>query len=126
MQAIGIEADPVRAVRALANAATLGVDRLSVVEARAPEGLAELPKPNAIFIGGGLSEPLLEALTAMVAPGTRLVANAVTLESEALLISWQARKGGDLLRIELATATPLSTKRGWRSAYPITQWSVTL
>jgi precorrin-6Y C5,15-methyltransferase (decarboxylating) len=125
-QAIGIEADPLRAARACANAAKLGVDRLRVIEARAPDGLAGLPRPDAIFIGGGLSEVLLEALTTIAPSGTRLVANAVTLESEALLISRQARMGGDLLRIELATAAPLGTKRGWRSAYPITQWSVTL
>jgi precorrin-6Y C5,15-methyltransferase (decarboxylating) len=125
-RAIGIEADPIRAARARANAAKLGVDRLRVIETCAPEGLADLPKPDAIFIGGGLSEALLEALSAMVAPGTRLVANAVTLESEALVIAWQARMGGELLRVELATASPLGTKRGWRSAYPITQWSVTL
>jgi len=123
-QAIGIEADPVRAARARANAARLGVDRLRVIEARAPDGLADLPKPDAIFIGGGLGEPLLETLRTM--SGTRLVANAVTLESEALLASWHARKGGELLRIELATASPLGAKRGWRSSYPITQWSVTL
>jgi precorrin-6Y C5,15-methyltransferase (decarboxylating) len=87
-----------------------------VIEARAPDGLADLPKPDAIFIGGGLGEPLLETLRTM--SGTRLVANAVTLESEALLASWHARKGGELLRIELATASPLGAKRGWRSSIP--------
>ncbi len=125
-QAIGIEADPTRADRARSNATRLGVDRLRLIQARAPDGLADLPKPDAIFIGGGLREALLETLWTMSAPGTRLVANAVTLESEALLASWQTRKGGELLRIELATAAPLGTRRGWRSSYPITQWSVTL
>ena len=59
-------------------------------------------------------------------PGTRLVANAVTLESETLLAQWQTDKGGDLLRLELARAEPLGRKRGWKGAYPVMQWSVTL
>ncbi|HEX7944015.1 MAG TPA: hypothetical protein VF495_05080, partial [Phenylobacterium sp.] len=57
---------------------------------------------------------------------TRLVANAVTLESEALLAQWHARRGGDLLRIDIASAAPLGGKRGWRAAYPLVQWSATL
>jgi precorrin-6Y C5,15-methyltransferase (decarboxylating) len=63
---------------------------------------------------------------ANVASGTRLVANAVTLEAEALLAQWHGDKGGDLLRIELAQSKPLGRKRGWNSSYPIVQWSVTL
>ncbi|MCL4676202.1 MAG: cobalamin biosynthesis bifunctional protein CbiET, partial [Pararhodobacter sp.] len=67
-----------------------------------------------------------EALSARVPAGTRLVAHAVTLESEALLAQWHAARGGSLLRIELAEAQPLGTRRGWKSAYPVVQWSVTL
>jgi precorrin-6Y C5,15-methyltransferase (decarboxylating) len=55
-----------------------------------------------------------------------LVANAVTLESEALLAQWHARLGGELLRMEMASAAPLGTRRGWKAAYPLVQWSVTL
>ena len=58
--------------------------------------------------------------------GTRLVSNAVTLESESLLTAWQARKGGSLLRIDLSEAGPLGGKRSWHAAYPLVQWSVTL
>ncbi|TMV67662.1 cobalamin biosynthesis bifunctional protein CbiET, partial [Thioclava sp. BHET1] len=56
--------------------------------------------------------------------GCRLVANAVTLESEALLIDWSGRHGGSLLKIELAMAEPLGRRRGWDRARPILQWSV--
>ncbi len=127
-QALAIEADPVRAERARANARNLGVDRLEVLEARVPSGLTscDLPRPDAIFIGGGLSHELLEGLCARVPSGTRLVANAVTLESEALLAQWQALRGGDLLRIELSRSTPLGSRRGWRASYPIVQWSLVL
>ncbi len=125
MQATGYEADAARAARARENAAALGVDRLHVVDARAPDGLADQPLPDAVFIGGGLGDALLENLWSLLNPGTRLVANAVTLESEALLTRWHAAKGGSLLRIELAEAAPLGTRRGWRASYPVVQWSVT-
>jgi precorrin-6Y C5,15-methyltransferase (decarboxylating) len=125
-QAIAFEADPVRAARAHANAARLGVDRLSVIEGRAPAVLDGRIRPDAIFIGGGLSEALLEAIIGLPGGSTRLVANAVTLESEALLTQWHARRGGELLRIEMANAAPLGSRRGWKASYPLVQWSVTL
>jgi precorrin-6Y C5,15-methyltransferase (decarboxylating) len=125
-KALAFEADPVRAARARGNAAALGVDRLEVIDGRAPAVLDGQPAPDAVFVGGGLSEALLAALSARLAPGTRLVANAVTLESEALLARWHRDRGGSLLRIELAEATPIGTRRGWRASYPLVQWSVTL
>lgn len=125
-RAIAFEADPTRAERIRANARALGVDRLETVEGRAPDILAGRASSDAIFVGGGLSDTLLDALWRKAAPGTRLVANAVTLESEGLLARWQATKGGTLLRIELAAAAPLGTRRGWQASYPVVQWSVTL
>lgn len=122
-RALAFEADPVRAERARANALALGVDRLDVRIGRAPDALPEGPAPDAVFIGGGLSQALLETLWARLPAGTRLVANAVTLESETLLALWQADKGGMLLRIELAEAAPLGSRRGWKSSYPVVQWS---
>lgn len=125
-EAVSVERDPNRAARIRENALALGQDRLEVVEGAAPKGLADLPAPDAVFVGGGLSEALLTHLFETLPAGTRLVANAVTLESEALLATWRAAKGGDLLRIELAEAQPLGTRTGWRAAYPVVQWSVTL
>jgi precorrin-6Y C5,15-methyltransferase (decarboxylating) len=126
MAAVSIEPRADRAARIRRNADRLGVDRLGVVEGAAPEALARLLPPQAVFVGGGLSEALLTDLATRLAPGTRLVAHAVTLESEALLASWAARRGGELLRIELAEAAPLGRKRGWKSAYPVVQWRVVL
>lgn len=125
-RACAIEADPVRAERARANAVALGVDQLKVVVGIAPDALPDGPAPDAVFIGGGLSEALLDTLWAHLPVGTRLVANAVTLESEALLTRWHGQKGGSLLRIELADAAPLGNRHGWRARYPVVQWSVTL
>ena len=123
-QAVAIEADAGRADRLRANADRLGMDRLVLVRGRAPEALEGQPVPDAVFIGGGLSTALLAALWQVLPQGCRLVANAVTLESEALLSQAQATHGGSLLRIELAETAPLGGKRGWKASYPVVQWSV--
>ncbi|TMV09626.1 precorrin-6y C5,15-methyltransferase (decarboxylating) subunit CbiE [Ruegeria sediminis] len=115
-----------RAERIRRNAVALGQDRLEVIHGEAPDALNGLSLPDVVFIGGGLSDALLDWLAANLSAGTRLVANAVTLESEALLAVWHGKLGGDLLRIELAQASPLGPRRGWKSAYPVVQWSVTL
>lgn len=94
---------------------------LELVEGRAPEALTALSRPDAVFIGGGLSAGLLDALASLT--GTRMVAHAVTLESDALLTDWAARKGGALMRVEIAQAEPLGRLRGWVSARPIVQWA---
>lgn len=124
--AVALEADPERAARARRNAAALGVERLRVIEGFAPDCLPDGPAPDAVFIGGGLSHAVLEALWARLPGGTRLVANAVTLESEAVLVHWHTSKGGTLLRIELADAAPIGSRHGWKARYPVVQWSVTL
>lgn len=125
MQATTIEIDPLRAARIASNASNLGTDRLKVVTGAAPDALSGLPAPDAVFIGGGISEALLQTVWTMLPENARLVANAVTLEAEVLLANWQSEKGGELLRIELAQSKPLGRKRGWKSSYPIVQWSVT-
>jgi len=125
-QATVIEGNPERAERIRQNAAKLGVDRLEVITGKAPDALAGVTPPDVIFIGGGLSDALLNELTTTMPSGTRLVANAVTLESEALLIHWQAKLGGSLMRIEISNLGKIGPKRGWKAAYPLVQWSVTL
>lgn len=125
-EAISVEARADRAALIRQNARDLGVDRLQVIEGTAPDALADLPRPAAVFIGGGLTPQLMECLETMLPAGTRLVANAVTLEAEALLAAWHAKHGGDLLRIEIAQAEPLGGKTGWKAGYPLVQWSGSL
>lgn len=125
LTATTIEVQPDRADRIARNAAALGQDRLLVVTGKAPAVLDGLRRPDVVFVGGGLSVDLLDWLQQNT-PGVRLVANAVTLESEVVLAQAQDSFGGDLLRIELAQAAPLGPRRGWKSAYPVVQWSVTL
>jgi precorrin-6B C5,15-methyltransferase / cobalt-precorrin-6B C5,C15-methyltransferase len=122
-RAIAIEARADRANRIRRNAAAFGVPELEVVEGHAPEALAGLATPDAVFVGGGASEPgVLDAAIAALKPGGRLVANAVTLETEALLIARQATLGGTLTRIAISRADSVGGKTGWRPAMPVTQW----
>lgn len=115
-----------RAERIGRNAAALGVPGLTVVTGAAPDALAQLPAPDAVFIGGGLTVPgVLEACWAALPPGGRIVANTVTLESEALLADRHRRHGGDLVRLAVSHATPVGAFTGWRQAMPVTQWSAT-
>lgn len=125
-RAVAVERDPVRAERIARNAAALGVPGLRVVTAAAPDGLTGLDAPDAVFVGGGLTAPgLLDACWSALRPGGRLVANTVTLESEALLAERYRRHGGELVRLAVAHAVPVGGFTGWRQAMPVTQWSVT-
>ncbi|MFF5975143.1 precorrin-6y C5,15-methyltransferase (decarboxylating) subunit CbiE [Streptomyces sp. NPDC012769] len=125
-RAIAVEKSPERAARIARNAAALGVPGLKVVTGGAPEALTGLETPDAIFIGGGLTAPgLLDACWDALPPGGRLVANTVTLESEAVLAERHRRHGGELIRLAVAAAVPVGGFTGWRQAMPVTQWSVT-
>ncbi|MFS8198095.1 precorrin-6y C5,15-methyltransferase (decarboxylating) subunit CbiE [Streptomyces sp. CWNU-52B] len=124
-RALSVERDPVRAERITRNADRLGVPGLRVVTGAAPAALAELPPPDAVFIGGGLTAPgLLDACWAALPAGGRLVANTVTLESEAVLADAHRRHGGELVRLAVAHAVPVGGFTGWRQAMPVTQWAV--
>lgn len=124
LRAIAIEERAERAARIGRNAHALGVPGLRIVEGRAPEALAGLPTPDAVFIGGGASEDgVLPAAIDALRVGGRLVVNAVTLETEALLIGQHAMRGGELVRLSVARAAPVGGLTGWRPAMPVTQWS---
>jgi precorrin-6Y C5,15-methyltransferase (decarboxylating) len=125
LRAIGIESEPARAARAARNAAKLGTPDLQIVQKRAPGAFAGLPPPDAVFLGGGLSTPgMFEAAWAALKPGGRLVANAVSIQSEARLIDYFQRHGGELVRLGVAKAGKAGTGDVfvWRPAAPIVQW----
>jgi precorrin-6Y C5,15-methyltransferase (decarboxylating) len=125
-RAVAVEASAERAERITRNAARLGVPYLQVRHGSAPEALGQLSRPDAVFIGGGLTTPgLPEACWDALPSGGRLVANAVTVESEAVLAAWFARVGGDLVRIGVQHAEPVGRFTGWKPAMPVTIWSVT-
>lgn len=123
MQAIAIEADPVRAARIGRNSSAFGVPGLQIVEGSAPAVLHDLTPPDAIFLGGGGSDPgVLEATMEHLKTDGRLVANAVTLEMETVLLAAHARHGGNLIHIQVSRAAALGSMQGWKPAMPVTQW----
>ncbi len=120
-RAIAIESDARRQELIAENKDALGVPGLAIVAGHAPEALAGLEPPAAVFVGGGLGVPgLLEACWQALPPGGRLAANAVTMQSEAVLLEWKGRTGGELARIAVAHAEPLGRFDTWRSMLPVT------
>lgn len=120
-RAIAIESDASRRALIERNRAALGVPDLTLVAGRAPAALAGLEPPDAIFIGGGVTvEGVSERCWEALKPGGRLVANAVTVQSEAFLVGLRERIGGELARISVAQTVPLGRFDGWRTAMPVT------
>lgn len=125
-RAVAVEADADRAARIGRNAARLGVPALDVCQGRAPEALADLPRPDAVFVGGGASRPgVLDRCWDALAAGGRMVVHAVTLETEQLLVERFRRHGGELTRLSVEQAEPIGTFTGWSPARPVVQWAAT-
>jgi precorrin-6Y C5,15-methyltransferase (decarboxylating) len=124
-RAVAVEARPDRADRLVRNASRLGVPDLEVIRGVAPGALAGLAEPDAVFIGGGVTaEGMVEACWAALRRGGRLVAHAVTVESEAVLQQWQRTAGGEMVKLAISYQAPLGGFTTWRPALPITQWLV--
>ncbi len=125
-RAIAIEPEAERRALIERNRAALGVPGLRIVAGTAPAALDGLEMPDAIFIGGGVTEAgVLETCWERLRPGGRLVANAVTVQSEMRLITWldhvgRDRVGGELTRIAVSQAKPLGGFDAWRAALPVT------
>jgi precorrin-6B C5,15-methyltransferase / cobalt-precorrin-6B C5,C15-methyltransferase len=119
-----IEAREDRAANIRANAASFGLaHKIVVTVGRAPAVLSGLVPPQAVFFGGGLDGAMFETVRSLVPERTRIVAHAVTLETEALLFDLQRRHGGDLMRFAISHATPLGGYRSWEALRPVVQWS---
>ena len=127
LRGVAIEAQAERAARIRRNAASFGVPGLEIVLGTAPAALAGLPPPDAIFVGGGASDAgVLETVSTALRAGGRLVVNAATLQTEALLLARYCGLGGELIRIAIARADPVGSMTSsmsiWRPAMPVTQW----
>ncbi|WP_163377197.1 MULTISPECIES: precorrin-6y C5,15-methyltransferase (decarboxylating) subunit CbiE [Dietzia] len=123
-RAVAVEADPGRAARIERNAAALGVPALKIVHGRAPQALDGLPRPDAVFIGGGGTAPgLLRQCWDALAPGGRLVAHAVTLETERALIDARAEFGGELTRLQVEQTDSIGRFTGWAPTRAVVQWA---
>ena len=121
-RAIAIEADPARAARIARNASSLGVPDLDIITARAPEGLAGLALPDAIFVGGGADARVLDIAWEALPHNGRIVVNAVTLETQALLAQAFNEHGGDLAHIQIARARAVGRFHALDPAMPVLQW----
>jgi precorrin-6Y C5,15-methyltransferase (decarboxylating) len=125
-RAVAIEADPERAERIARNAGRLGVPGLDVVTGRAPDALAGLPAPDAIFVGGGATRTgVLDTCLAALRPGGRLVVHGVTLETETMLAQRHRDLGGELTRISVEQVDAIGSFRGWAPLRTVTQWALT-
>lgn len=122
--ASAIEEQPSRAASIRSNVDAFGVAHLvQVVQGSSPAVLAGLASPDAVFIGGGLTAQSFEAIWSLLPLGTRIVAHAVALETQALLTDLHHRHAGDLDRFEVSHAQPLGRMRSWQAARPIVQWT---
>jgi precorrin-6Y C5,15-methyltransferase (decarboxylating) len=83
LQIYAVERDPAAFTRLESNIAQLGMRRVRTVCAEAPEGLAGLPNPEAVFIGGsgGRLSDILEVVVERLRSGGRVVLNCITLEN---------------------------------------------
>lgn len=122
-RAVAIERDRERARRIARNAARLGVPELGLVIGSAPEALAGLEPPDAVFVGGGGTAATLRRCWEALRPGGRIVAHAVTVETEQALLEARRTWGGDLTRIAVETLEPIGGYSGWTPARPVVQWS---
>ncbi|MGV0790952.1 precorrin-6y C5,15-methyltransferase (decarboxylating) subunit CbiE [Mycolicibacterium sp. XJ1819] len=123
-RAVAFERDEQRRKRIVDNAVTFGA--AVEVHGDAPDEFDGLAAPAAVFVGGGLTRHgLIDACYQHLAAGGRLVANAVTAESEAVLMQWYSRLGGELRRYQHYRGEPLGSFTGWRPAMPVSQWAVT-
>jgi precorrin-6Y C5,15-methyltransferase (decarboxylating) len=124
LRAIAMERRSDRAARIRRNAAAFGVPGLEVIEGEAPAALESLPQPDAVFIGGGAGYgDAFDTAISLLRAGGRLVVNAVTLETEGLLLARHAALGGELTRLAITRADAIGGKTGWRPAMPVTQWT---
>jgi precorrin-6Y C5,15-methyltransferase (decarboxylating) len=123
LKAVAIERDPTRAGMIRENAAALGTPNLQLVEGEAPAVLRELPTPDVIFIGGGASRAgMIDAAWDALRAGGRLVAHAVTVESELALAAGYHAHGGEMTRLSVQRMQPVGGLHGWKPLMPVTQW----
>lgn len=124
-RAIAIEQNCDRLQLIADNATALGTPNLKLVTGQAPAALHDLPEPDAIFIGGGVTAAeMVETCWDALRSGGRLVINAVTVESEQVILQWHSQLGGELSRIAIQRAEPIGKFLGWKAMAPITQWRV--
>jgi precorrin-6Y C5,15-methyltransferase (decarboxylating) len=124
-RAVAVEQRQDRVERIRRNASRLGVPGLRTVLGAAPDALADLGTPDAVFVGGGASDAVLDAAWSALPPGGRLVVHAVTQETEMLLAVRRRERGGTLTRVAVEHLEAIGSYSGWKPARAVVQWAVT-
>ncbi len=123
--ALAFERDHKRIKNLQNNVSKFGlINQVDIINTDLPNIPKNLKTPNAIFVGGGLTSILLEKIWTLAKPGTKIIANAVTLETEKVLLEWNTVKGGALMRINIAYVEKIGKRLGWKPIMPVLQWSV--
>jgi precorrin-6Y C5,15-methyltransferase (decarboxylating) len=122
-RAIAVERNLDRVKRIRRNAEALGVPTLEVVHGEAPAALVSMPRPHAIFVGGGATSETLEQCWSTLPTGGRMVVHAVTQETEMIMVECWKRHGGEMSRLSVEHLEPVGRYHGWRPARAIVQWS---
>ncbi|WP_353929948.1 precorrin-6y C5,15-methyltransferase (decarboxylating) subunit CbiE [Okeanomitos corallinicola TIOX110] len=122
-RAIAIEKNHQRLNYITDNATALGTPNLQIIAGKSTEVIQNLPTPDAIFIGGGVTAPgLFDQCWDALRTGGRIVANVVTLEGEKTLFAWYEKVGGSFTRISIQRAEPIGKFLGWKGMSQVTQW----
>ncbi len=125
-RAVAVERDAERCARIDRNASTHHLaHRVSIRVADITDALAELPSPDAVFVGGGVTPGVLERCWAALPSGGRLVVHSVTADSDAVLLDAYRRWGGDLARVGVESAEPIGRFTGFKPSRTVTTWAAT-
>lgn len=97
------------------------VSNLYMVPGHAPDALADLPDPNAVFIGGssGSLREMLNAVWARLRSGGRLVASAVTEDSRVELHTFVGDRAAEWTELSIARSERLAGQRVMRPYLPV-------
>jgi precorrin-6B C5,15-methyltransferase / cobalt-precorrin-6B C5,C15-methyltransferase len=124
IEIVAVERDAAAFARLERNVAEFAARQVRTVCAAAPEGLVQLPDPDAVFIGGsgGRLAAILQAVAHRLKPGGRVVLNFITLEH--LCRGWETlRELGldpEATSLQLAHSRPLGSLHCMEPENPIT------
>ncbi len=124
-----IEVDPEGVEISRDNLRAHGVDNVRVVAGRAPEVLAELEPPDAVFVGGskGSMDGIIDLVIERLRSGGRLVVNAITLENTNEAYQAIRRRGltPEVTLLQISRAEPLAQYLRYEALNPIQIFAVT-
>jgi precorrin-6B C5,15-methyltransferase / cobalt-precorrin-6B C5,C15-methyltransferase len=123
LQIFAIERSDSALAQIIDNIRAFGLPNIRPISGEAPESLADLPDPNAVFIGGsgGRLDALIPVVVQRLQSGGRIVMNCITLEH--FQLGWERLKQHglqvDATSIQLAHAQPIGTLHRFASDSPL-------